>query len=82
MHKIRLIWLQVVRCWRSDRFFQVKPPFKGPGWYFDVRGGEAWGPYATVEDAKLVAERFALTRRAERDSGGRNDLIPSGVVLS
>ncbi len=82
MRKLRLIWLKVVRGWRSDRFFQIKPPFKGPGWYFDVRGGEAWGPYATLEDAKRVAERFAVTCRTDHDTGGRSDLIPSAVVLS
>ena len=81
MRKIRLMWLKVVRGLRSDRFFQVRPPFKGPGWYFDVRGGEAWGPYSTLEDARLVAERFALTCQTQRDTGGRDDLMPSSVVL-
>ncbi len=81
MRKIRLVWLLIVRRCRSDRFFKIKPPFRGPGWYFDVRGAEPWGPYATVDDAKLVAERFALGCRTRNDSGGRNDLVPSEAEL-
>ncbi len=80
MRRLKLVWLRIVRKLRSDRFFQVRPPFKGPGWYFDVRGGEAWGPYATLSDAELVASRYASVCRLDEDSGGRNDIALSRAV--
>ncbi len=82
MRRLRLIWLLIVRRFRSERFFLIKPPFRGPGWYFDVRGAEPWGPYASVSDAKLVAERFAETCQSKKDTGGRNDLVASDTALS
>ena len=82
MRRLRLIWLRIVRRYRSDRFFQIRPPFRGPGWYFDVRGAEPWGPYATVDDAKLVAERFALRCKSSNDTGGRNDQLPSDAEMN
>ncbi len=82
MRRVKLLWLRIVRRLRSDRFFQLKPPFRGPGWYFDVRGGEPWGPYATLHDAKLVAERYASACQMEEDAGGRDDAALSQVTVS
>ena len=82
MRRVQHLWLLIVRRCRSDRFFLIKPPFRGPGWYFDVRGAEPWGPYATADDARLVAGRFAETCQTRNDTGGRNDLLPSDSALS
>jgi len=76
MHRVRDIWVTIVRRFRTNRFFQVKPPFRGPGWYFEIRGEEPWGPYISLDDAELVAKRFAEIRQTVGDRGGRED-IPS-----
>jgi len=77
MHSIRDIWVRVLRRFRTNRFFEIKPPFKGPGWYFEIRGEDPWGPYATLDDAKLVAECFVEERQTLGDRGGREDIIRS-----
>jgi len=74
MHWMQDIWVGLLRRFRTNRFFEVKPPFRGPGWYFEIRGEEAWGPYASLDDAKLVAERFAEERQTLGDQGGREDI--------
>ena len=76
MQRIKDIWLGLLRRFRTNRFFQVKPPFRGPGWYFETRGEDPWGPYASLEDAKLVAKRFAEAKQTLGDRGGRED-VPS-----
>ncbi len=81
MRTARLIWLHLVRRCRSERYFQIRPPFRGPGWYFDVRGAEPWGPYSTVDDARLVAKQYAAACRSKHDTGGRNDLVPSDALV-
>ena len=73
MRRVKVLWIRMVRKFRSERFFQIRPPFKGPGWYFDVRDGEPWGPYSTLDEAKTVADRFAQQNQMRGDEGGRVD---------
>ncbi len=73
MHRLKGLWIRALRRFRSERFFQIKPPFKGPGWYFDVRQGEPWGPYSTLEEARGVAARFADQKRLSGEADGRDD---------
>ncbi len=82
MRWVKLLCLQLMRRFRSERFFQIKPPFKGPGWYFDIRDGEPWGPYSTLEEAKVVAARFVEQRQLLGDAGGRQDALLSEADLA
>lgn len=74
MQRVKDFWVRLLRRFRTNRFFEVKPPFRGPGWYFEIRGEEPWGPYASLEDAKLVAARFAEAKKTRGDQGGREDI--------
>ena len=82
MRRLKFVWIRILRRFRSDRFFEIKPPFRGPGWYFDVRDGEPWGPYSTVEEAKAVAACFAEQRQMSGDAGGREDGLQTEADLA
>ena len=79
MRRVKVLWIRMVRKFRSERFFQIRPPFRGPGWYFDVREGEPWGPYSSLEDAKTVAGRYVQQNQTRGDEGGREDRFLIGA---
>jgi hypothetical protein len=75
MRRVKVLWIRIIRKFRTDRFFRIKPPFKGPGWYFDTRDGEPWGPYSTLDEARLAAASFAQDREVRGETGGRDDSL-------
>jgi len=57
---------------RSDRlFYHTSMEADNNGWYFSVRGGRIYGPFATQETANQVLQELIAGYQQQRNTGGR-----------
>ena len=58
---------------RSDRFYKL-----GDDWYFQVRGGDCFGPYPCRDEAQRAVRQFFRSAASSGHQGGGAVIRPFG----